>query len=184
LRLVHDGFGETSEWDKLYLAVKRGWAFQFRSLRHYLEKHAGTPRRVAQVRQRFSMPAERAWDRMARTGRLVGGGPLTPSSEGNPCSISPPEIGEMRGDLQVYDPPWQLAMIWDACKHAFFRIYLVEYGEETEVSVFLATFGVAEADVESYAQTWTGILRRLTHQELVAGASSHGIVPSKEAGRQ
>ena len=38
LRLVHSGFGPQSEWDEEYDGVRRGWQYELRSLRHYLER--------------------------------------------------------------------------------------------------------------------------------------------------
>ena len=47
LRLTHHGFGCGPQWETLFAAVRRGWTFQLLSLRHYLERHAGTDRTVA-----------------------------------------------------------------------------------------------------------------------------------------
>ena len=44
LRLVHSGFAQGSDWeDELFGGTKRGWRYELRSLRHYLERHARGP---------------------------------------------------------------------------------------------------------------------------------------------
>ena len=45
LRLVHSGFAKGGDWeDELFGGTERGWRYELRSLRHYLERHAGKPR--------------------------------------------------------------------------------------------------------------------------------------------
>ena len=47
LRLVHSGFSMAAEWDEEYDGVRRGWTYELRSLRHYLQNHLGRNRRIA-----------------------------------------------------------------------------------------------------------------------------------------
>lgn len=43
LRLVHSGFGSTSDWDKEYEGTMGGWPCVFFCMRHMLERHRTTP---------------------------------------------------------------------------------------------------------------------------------------------
>ena len=42
LRLVHSGFGPGADFDEEYDGISQGWPVELRSLRHYLENHAGS----------------------------------------------------------------------------------------------------------------------------------------------
>lgn len=67
LRLVHSGFGRDSSWDDEYEGVRRGWIVELASLKHYVERHLGEPRKVLWLFVRTGLTAANAW------ARLVGG---------------------------------------------------------------------------------------------------------------
>jgi hypothetical protein len=50
LRLVHSGFLTDESWDEEYEGHSRGWSYELRSLRHYLERYPGRRRRYALAR--------------------------------------------------------------------------------------------------------------------------------------
>lgn len=84
LRLVHSGFGRGAEWDDEFDSISNGWAFELRSLRHYLSRHAGSDRGVAYARAMTDRPRGEAFDAMlaalavTRGGDPGGGGAVLP----------------------------------------------------------------------------------------------------------
>ncbi len=54
LRLVHSGFLSDASWDEEFDSHGRGWSYELRSLRYYLERQFGRPRRY--VMQRLRLP--------------------------------------------------------------------------------------------------------------------------------
>lgn len=122
LRLVHDGFSPGSD-ATLAAAVRRGWEFELRSLRHYLERHAGIERDVVWLRWASSLSEPAIWNRMMRS-----------LGWGDPGSA-------MQGTVQIYDPPYQLALtVTDHCD-ALFRIKLAkEATGAVEVNVWLSSW--------------------------------------------
>ena len=65
LRLVHSGFPVGDEWEDIFDGTRRGWSYELRSLKHYLEHHNGRSRRVARVRRPMAgMSAAEAWRRL------------------------------------------------------------------------------------------------------------------------
>ena len=54
LRLVHSGFLSDESWDEEYESHGRGWSYELRSLKFYLERHYGSTRR--HVLERFTLP--------------------------------------------------------------------------------------------------------------------------------
>ena len=68
LRLVHSGFPSDPSWDGFYHGVRTGWAFELRSLRHYLERYAGASKRCGRG---SSAPTGSAWPKTPAISRRV-----------------------------------------------------------------------------------------------------------------
>ncbi|HXY29561.1 MAG TPA: SRPBCC domain-containing protein [Gemmatimonadaceae bacterium] len=64
LTMVHSGFGSSREWDERYDATEAGWRYFLFNLRHYLERHAGTPRRIVSARRAARERREETWNRL------------------------------------------------------------------------------------------------------------------------
>jgi len=163
LRLVHSGFAAHANWDQAYSGVLRGWEFQFRSLRHYLERHDGQDRVVGWVKQQVNGGFEQVWaSLLGKDGRL-GAGHLSRESEGFPYSISPSRDEIIRGTVEIFDPPKQFTATAEDWNDALFRIYLVEHpgGGGLDVSIWLATYGVAAEKVKDFQERWTNLVRTL-----------------------
>lgn len=58
LRLVHSGFLSDASWDEEYDAHGRGWSYELRSLKFYLERHIGKTRQY--VMQKFPVASNTA----------------------------------------------------------------------------------------------------------------------------
>ncbi len=56
VRLVQSGFTGGNWSDEYFSSTEYGWGFMLVNLRHYLERHAGTPRQVAWPRLKVSVP--------------------------------------------------------------------------------------------------------------------------------
>ena len=65
LRLVNSGIPNAPEWDGFYDGTESGWRSFLRTLRHYLEHHAGKPRTTIKVIGKLSVPPADAWARLA-----------------------------------------------------------------------------------------------------------------------
>jgi len=73
LRLVHSGFAKGGDWeDELFGGTERGWRYELRSLRHYLERHAGQDRVVAWPKARSAPTAPMLMMRPQRWRRMEG----------------------------------------------------------------------------------------------------------------
>jgi len=62
LRLVSSGFGKHASWDGMYDCIRRGWQFELRGLKHYLERHRAQNRAVAWVQQKVDRPLAKMLD--------------------------------------------------------------------------------------------------------------------------
>jgi uncharacterized protein YndB with AHSA1/START domain len=64
VRLVHSGFSANADWDDQYGANKEGWTYFLFNLRHYLERHADTPRVLIRKRSPATIPRAQLWTRL------------------------------------------------------------------------------------------------------------------------
>jgi uncharacterized protein YndB with AHSA1/START domain len=70
VRVVTSGFSMDPEWDAWVEGTNRGWAFELRSLKHYLERHDGEDRRALFLRRRVAAPSGDVWSRLVGEGAV------------------------------------------------------------------------------------------------------------------
>ncbi len=154
LRLVHSGFTTDSAWDEQYDSISGGWGFELRGLRHYLEHHNGTDRRVVTVRHPVTDDDAATWaSAIGKEGldlRLDG------ASEGDGFTI---RLGDrdVRGTIAV-NKPLHFAGAVDGCANAFLRVALdrgCDAGEGGPVlTLWLSTYGAPEEEIALVEQAW------------------------------
>ena len=155
LRLVHSGFGSGADWDEEFEGVRCGWEAELRSLRQYLEKHAGKARLVCWIRQPFSVAVEQAW------ARLTGAGGLAPIAaghelhEGQPYSVETAAGDRLQGIITSVFPLRSLSATVENLNHAIFRVEIYKYAGHHIASVWLSTWGVPGAQMDSFRSRWT-----------------------------
>lgn len=64
VRLVHSGFATTPDWDDQFDGLSGGWRYFLHNLRHYLERHRGTPRVMISERRRSPVTNAELWNRL------------------------------------------------------------------------------------------------------------------------
>mgnify|MGYP006206370347 CR=1 FL=1 len=64
IRAVTSGFPLDASWDGWVEGTNRGWAFELRSLKHYLEHHDGEARHVIYLRRRVPQSPEEVWAKL------------------------------------------------------------------------------------------------------------------------
>lgn len=149
LRLVHSGFSKDADWDAMFDGTRRGWNLELRGLKHYLEKHSGTPRESVWSRVVVDLPLEESWRRL--TAALLPGADPSALGEGDRATLAGPD-GEWRAEIVSCEAPRELAAFVAEHGDAYLRLRLdpsfLEPGR-TEANLFLSTFGVERATVEA-----------------------------------
>jgi uncharacterized protein YndB with AHSA1/START domain len=170
LRVVSSGFGLGASWDELYDGVSNGWQFELRGLRHYLERHRGQDRVVAWTRATYDRSHEEAWQRLVGAGGWVREGRTEGLQEGDPYEVVTATGDMFRGSVHICNPPRQFSGTVANWNDGLLRVHLDRSGAQTEVILWLSTYGVPRADIGALQERWQDTLRRLyaTTAETVA----------------
>jgi len=159
VRLTHSGFPGEAEWDVTYNAVRRGWEFQLRSLRHYLERHRGSSRSTVLIRRTFALRPEDVWPVVMGPEGVGVQGLASGLKEGDLYSARAATGDALHGAVQICDPPHQWAATAANLNDAFFRITIVSTGPaRTEASLWLAAYGLPAAEVAAFERCWADLL--------------------------
>lgn len=144
LRVVTSGFPADSAWDEWVEGTRRGWRFELRSLRHYLERHAGEERSVVHLRRRVPLSREEAWERL----------------------FGPEGLGErpLGGEPFHREPPVQYAAVVEDPPDAMLRASLEPCGpgiDARDVTLMLSAWGAEAARVDAVRREWSSLLEGL-----------------------
>lgn len=162
LRLVHSGFGEEADWEnELYDGVLRGWTFELRALRHYLETHPGERRLTSWVHLPFSGSVEDAWRTVMSPRAMLASGSIAGLEEGDSYRITAATGEVFEGDVVVHIPGKQFSGTVRNLRNALLRVEIEHVANNRDVTVWLSTYGVPEADVRAFGDRWTALLKRL-----------------------
>ena len=136
VRVVTSGFPQDSSWDGWVEGTNRGWAFELRSLKHYLERHDGESRHVVYLRRRVPLSPADAWARLA---------------DG--------ELGRWLDAGESFDrrPASQYAAIVSDPADAMFRVSVepaAPGANEPEVVLFMSAWGNQEQRLGEIGREW------------------------------
>lgn len=155
LRLVHSGFRSDDDWADYVDTVDSGWRYFLWNLKHYLERHRGTPRRMVWDRRKIGLPKAQAWD------RLFGSDGLVPSSDplqpGNPIALWSGHVGS----VQMSAPPIHLGGMFESLNGAALLIELEPGQGAYSLGVWLSLYGVAEEEADALQASLRAALARL-----------------------
>jgi uncharacterized protein YndB with AHSA1/START domain len=122
LRLVHSGFGPGHDWDEEYDGTNRGWEYELRSLKHYLERHPGRQRSAFWLRKATGLEVTEIWKRMLGPQGLVQWTASAPPPAGSPVRLSLSTGDRIEGTVVLSLPPTDFAATADNLNHGLFRV--------------------------------------------------------------
>jgi uncharacterized protein YndB with AHSA1/START domain len=160
LRVVQSGFGSEAGFDSEYDGISRGWPVELRSLRLYLEQHAGADRVVAWSTRNLDLDAAEAWQRLAGDQGFACGAEVQSMNEGDPFQFE-------TADGDVFSG-WALQcgareFSGNASSHgdAFLRVSVEEYAGSAFVWCWLGAYDQSPDDLASLQVRWDAMLERL-----------------------
>lgn len=137
VRLVNSGFSADDDWDEFFHMLENGWAFFLWNLRHYLERHRGTPRSMISSRPWVSGSREEVWDRVF--------GPLgiadAPDRAGEPFTLT---LGDttLEGESVLSDRPWAFAGRLPSLDDGVIHVEMEGAGDRWKLGFWLSGYGV------------------------------------------
>lgn len=144
LRVVTSGFSTDPSWDAWVEGTNDGWRFELESLRLYLERHRGEPRRTIYLRRRVRLPREEAWARLVSPDgmgeRPLGGEPFHDRPERQRAAIVPEPGGAL------------LRMSLEPC---------MTVPDARDVTLWLSAWGGSGAELDRIEGEWAATLERL-----------------------
>lgn len=174
LRLVHSGFDSSSDWiDELFDATRRGWGYELRSLRHYMLHHRGKTRRVAWPKVRVAATSEECWRRVFSPEGVTAESSLDQLRDGDRYRLRAVTGEVFEGVVAVNNYPTDFAGSVENMNQSFLGLRFSEpsgpdAGAGHEVSLWLATYDMPQADVDAFANRWKGVLGKLFPQTQAA----------------
>jgi hypothetical protein len=160
LRLVHSGFQRSAEWDDEFDATRRGWGFELRGLRHYLERHRGSDRDVAWVRVQIAGDATAACARLLGREGLCAEGGVRGLAEGDAYDIRTVAGERLRGRVLVNGSRDFAATVSDL-NDALLRVKTEDFAGQREASMWLSAYGVERDTLRRFEERCEGILLAL-----------------------
>jgi uncharacterized protein YndB with AHSA1/START domain len=154
LRLVHSGFGHGAGWDDEYDGVRRGWAYELRSLRHYLENHLGERRRLAWARVPVRAADAEAWSRLAGPAGLLPIASQGELAEGTRYSLAAATGDRFEGRVLIHAPGKEFGATAENLGNSLLRVALEKCGSGPEAWVWLASWRLPEAEVKDFTARW------------------------------
>ena len=161
LRVVHSGFGTDASWDTEYDGVRRGWHYELRSLRHYLERHPGVTRSVAWARKAVSMTGDEVWARVMSVDGFLGEKGIAGLVEGDEYSLRTSLGDVFNGIVTTIDPPFEFSGTVANLGDALFRVEFYE----ASVLFWVATYALSPDRVAQLQKSLEALLERLFPSE-------------------
>lgn len=164
LRLVHSGFAHGGDWeDELFGGTERGWRYELRSLRHYLERHAGTERRAIWPRAKVRGTAAEAWRRLLGKDGFAREGSIEGLKEGDRYRVTAATGDVFSGQVVVNDPPYEFSGTVESLNDGLACLRAYEVGGPSRESghvacLWLSTWNAPQQDVAALGERWRKLL--------------------------
>jgi uncharacterized protein YndB with AHSA1/START domain len=151
VRLVHSGFDASADWDDQYTSTENGWRYFLMNLRHYLERHANTPRTMVWDRRKMTKPPAEVWNAIFEQ-PILGG-------------VVDAALDEVSRERHAWG---RIPSLNDAL--VFVELEGGPSAKEGHIGVWISTYGVPAARTSALQNALTAALdRRLGHAASAAG---------------
>ena len=138
LRMVNSGFSADAEWEDYLDTLDSGWRYFLLNLKHYLEHHRGTPRRMVWDRRKIALPKSDAWSVLFGDDGLAHV-PL-PATSGDAATLWTGDDAK----VAMAAPPIHLALRCPALNDALLFVELEPGEPPYSLGVWLSLYGVDE----------------------------------------
>ena len=137
VRMVNSGFSAEDDWDDFFHMLENGWAFFLWNLRHYLERHPGTPRTMISGRPWVTGSREEVWS------RVFGPGGILDAPDGAEGAVRL-KLGDtvLEGEAVLSDRPWAFAGRLASLNDGVVHVEMEGSGERWKMGFWLSGYGL------------------------------------------
>jgi hypothetical protein len=162
LRLVQSSFEAGASWDQeFYDSTNYGWTFMLVNLRHYLERHAGQPRRVAWPRHMAGMPPEVIYKKLAAPHGIFVEGAQGALRAGELYSLRTATAEGWTGRVEFVVPPRGFRVTVESLNDALAWLTIEGAGPTFEAQLWFSIYGIARSEVDALEARWSKALERI-----------------------
>jgi len=161
LRLVHSGFASGEEWDREYDGTRRGWRQELASLKVYLERHAGKPRRFIMLRRAVNVPAAEAWNRLMGLKGLLKEGSIDGLKDGDRFAFVAASGDRLEGAVAFHQPGMDFCGVVESLGGAYVQARLEDCFGQLEAHVWLSLWDTSAERAAAIEERLRLLLERL-----------------------
>lgn len=162
VRVVQSGFDAgTAEDDEFYGSIDYGWKFMLTNLRHYLERHNGTPRQVAWPRRKVVASRGDAYARLAGANGIFVEDASRTLKAGANYALRTTTGETFNGRVEFVSPPRGFCVSVDSLNDALFWLTIEGAQGNCEAQIWLSAYGISQNDVEEFGRRWAAQLSRI-----------------------
>ena len=160
LRLVHSGFSTDASWDDEFEGHQRGWTFELRSLRNYLENHLGKDRHIAWVTKKIELTTAEAWKRIAGADALLAEGSLDGLAPADRYGLTTVHADRFEGEVIMNEAPWLFAGTVENLDHSLMRVGVEDCTGVKTAMFWVSTWG-EPSRAAAIRSRWTEVFAKL-----------------------
>ncbi|NNM32259.1 MAG: SRPBCC domain-containing protein [Gemmatimonadetes bacterium] len=156
VRMVNSGFSAGDDWDDYFHMLENGWAFFLWNLRHYLERHRGSPRNMISSRPWVSGSRDEVWERVFGPEGIAD----APDGAGKPFTMT---LGDttLEGESVLSDRPWAFAGRLSSLDDGVIHVEMEGAGDRWKMGLWLSGYGVDPSRCEELQSALDAQMARL-----------------------
>ncbi len=139
VRMVNAGFSADEDWADYLDTIDSGWRYFLWNLKVYVERHAGTPRRMVWDRRKIALDKAAAWRLLLSDGGLASA--ALPVATDDPVAL----WSGAEGVAAMVNEPIHFAARFETLNDAVLFVELEPGQGEYSLGVWLSLYGVEEA---------------------------------------
>ena len=161
VRLVQSSFAGGTDWDdEYYGSTEYGWGFMLVNLRHYLERHAGTPRQVAWSRRKVSGTREEVYERLVAPGGLFREG-ARGLTAGREYMLEGATGENYEGTVEFVRPSRGFCISIRQLNDALLWLTIEGAPGQHEAQLWLSAYNLPQTKLAAFEKDWANVLERV-----------------------
>lgn len=154
LHLVHSGFLSDASWDDEFESHGRGWSFELRSLKYYVERFRGCSRQMVGRRLKIRGDVRTAWEGIVSEAGLFRISGAAALKEGAEFMLDLPDGSSTAARVFSTFSDAEFAVVADVLQGGIVRLELETFLDQPEIFVWIISWRLAEYQLERMLESW------------------------------